>query len=105
MKIEKELNMITSIILDNIDAKYIYLFGSYAYGQPREDSDIDIYIVLPNKYSNFTEIYTKIVTELSIKNIFFVDIILTTEIIFDTRKTKYIFENTIYNKGKIIYAS
>jgi predicted nucleotidyltransferase len=24
----------------------IYLFGSYAYGTPREDSDLDLYVVL-----------------------------------------------------------
>ncbi|MDR1051627.1 MAG: nucleotidyltransferase domain-containing protein [Deltaproteobacteria bacterium] len=31
-----------------VDCDKIYLFGSYAYGEPTEDSDLDFYVVVPN---------------------------------------------------------
>ena len=43
----KDIQLIKETILKNIDAKFIYLFGSYAYGIPNENSDIDVYVVLP----------------------------------------------------------
>ncbi|MDR0721943.1 MAG: nucleotidyltransferase domain-containing protein, partial [Treponema sp.] len=30
----------------------IYLFGSYAYGTPTEESDIDMYTVIPDSIKN-----------------------------------------------------
>ncbi|GHT37508.1 nucleotidyltransferase [Planctomycetales bacterium] len=35
-------------ILSCIEAERIFLFGSYAYGTPHEDSDYDFYVVLPD---------------------------------------------------------
>jgi len=100
-----DIQVITETILNNIEVKSIYLFGSYAYGTPTPNSDIDIYAVLPDKYNNTTEIYAKIITELSDKNIFFIDLLLVPEHIFDSRKNRYIFETTIFNRGKILYES
>ena len=37
----ERLNNIKESILKYVPAKYIYLFGSYAYGNPTEKSDID----------------------------------------------------------------
>jgi predicted nucleotidyltransferase len=102
---KKDIQLIKETILKNIEAKYIYLFGSYAYGKPNENSDIDIYIVLPDKYNNVTEIYAKIISELSDKDIFFIDLLLVNETIFNSRKNDYILEKTIYSKGKILYES
>jgi predicted nucleotidyltransferase len=97
------LNNIRDSILKFVPAKYIYLFGSCAYGTPTEKSDIDIYIVTPDNINNFSEIYTKIMVDLSYKKIFFIDLLLNTESVFNSRKGKNIFEKTIYQKGKIIY--
>ncbi len=46
--IVNQLEKIKQKILNEIDIKAIYLFGSYAYGVPREDSDFDLYIVIPD---------------------------------------------------------
>ena len=40
-----ELEQIKEIIRNTVDPEGIYLFGSFAYGEPREDSDYDIYVV------------------------------------------------------------
>jgi predicted nucleotidyltransferase len=99
----ERINIIKESILKNVPAKYIYLFGSYAYGKPTDKSDIDIYIVIPDSITSITEVYTKIMVDLSIKKIFFVDLLLNRESVFNIRKTENILEETICQKGKIIY--
>jgi uncharacterized protein len=101
--IVEKIDSIKDSILKFVPARYIYLFGSYAYGNPTEESDIDLYIVTPDNISNFSEIYTKIMVDLSYKKIFFIDLLLSKESVFNSRKDKNIFEKTISQKGKIIY--
>jgi predicted nucleotidyltransferase len=43
--IKQELDIITKIIADTVPVEAIYLFGSYAYGIPHKDSDVDLYVV------------------------------------------------------------
>ena len=43
--IRQELDEITKIITETVPVETIYLFGSYAYGTPNKDSDLDLYIV------------------------------------------------------------
>jgi predicted nucleotidyltransferase len=99
----EQIDSIRDSILKFVPAKCIYLFGSYAYGKPTEESDIDIYIVTPDNMSDFSELYTKIMVDLSYKKIFFIDLLLNTESVFNSRKLKNIFEKNIFQKGKIIY--
>jgi predicted nucleotidyltransferase len=101
--LSERINTIKESILKNVPAKYIYLFGSYAYGKPTDKSDIDIYIVIPDSITSITEVYTKIMVDLSIKKIFFVDLLLNRESVFNIRRTENILEETICQKGKIIY--
>jgi predicted nucleotidyltransferase len=97
------LDNIKESILKFVPAKSIYLFGSYAYGNPTEESDIDIYVVTPDDTNNFSELYAKIVGDLGDKKIFFIDLLLGRETSFNTRKEKNIFEKTICQKGKLLY--
>jgi predicted nucleotidyltransferase len=99
----ERINLIKESILKNVAVKYIYLFGSYAYGKPTDKSDIDIYIVIPDETVSISEIYTKIMVDLSIKKIFFVDLLLCRESVFNIRKNENILEETVYQKGKILY--
>jgi predicted nucleotidyltransferase len=101
----EKINNITESILKFVPAKSIYLFGSYAYGNPTEESDIDIYVVTPDSAGNFSELYGKIVGDLGQKNIFFIDLLLGRESVFNARKVKNIFEKTIVQKGKVIYGN
>ena len=45
----KEIKNLTSQIAREFNPDRIILFGSYAYGQPGNDSDVDILVVLPFK--------------------------------------------------------
>ena len=44
--IQAELEKLTELIVNAIPVEQIYLFGSYAYGTPQKNSDLDLYIVL-----------------------------------------------------------
>ena len=46
MEIESYLTEAVSRIIDNFNPEKIILFGSYAYGKPTEDSDIDLMVVM-----------------------------------------------------------
>ncbi|BCD62060.1 hypothetical protein NitYY0826_C0929 [Nitratiruptor sp. YY08-26] len=51
--------------LKPLDPDKIILFGSYAYGEPNEESDIDLYIVtkdeyIPRNFKEKNELYLKI---------------------------------------------
>jgi predicted nucleotidyltransferase len=97
------INSIKASILKFVPAKYICLFGSYAYGKPTEKSDIDIYVVTPDTVNNFSEIYGQIIGDLSEKNIFFIDLLFGRESVFNIRKSENILEETVYQKGKLLY--
>jgi predicted nucleotidyltransferase len=43
-----EIMRISEAIRAAVPVERIYLFGSHAYGTPREDSDFDFYLVLPD---------------------------------------------------------
>jgi predicted nucleotidyltransferase len=103
---ENLINRIDDIkdsILKFVPARSIYLFGSYAYGTPTEESDLDIYTVIPDDIKNLTELYAKIVVDLSYKKIYFIDLFLNNESIFNKRKIENLLEKTIYQKGKVLY--
>ncbi|MCL2194918.1 MAG: nucleotidyltransferase domain-containing protein [Oscillospiraceae bacterium] len=48
MHINDEIKAIAEAIKDAVPAEQIYLFGSYAYGQPHENSDYDFFVVVPD---------------------------------------------------------
>jgi predicted nucleotidyltransferase len=98
-----KIDVIKDSILKNVAAKYIYLYGSYAYGNPTEKSDVDIYLVTPDSVANTLEIYSKIMVDLSFEKIFFVDLLLNRESVFNKRKHENILEETIFQKGRLIY--
>jgi predicted nucleotidyltransferase len=44
--VRAELEKLKELIINAIPVEQIYLFGSYAYGKPHKDSDLDLYVVL-----------------------------------------------------------
>ena len=47
--IRQNLAEISQIIADTVPVEAIYLFGSYAYGTPSKDSDVDLYVVFKDE--------------------------------------------------------
>ncbi len=48
-EITSELNSLVEKIKNKISVKKIILFGSYAYGVPKKDSDIDLCVITEDK--------------------------------------------------------
>jgi predicted nucleotidyltransferase len=44
--VQAELDKLKELIINAMPVEQIYLFGSYAYGKPHKDSDLDLYVVL-----------------------------------------------------------
>jgi len=44
--VQAELDTLKDIIVRTVPVEQIWLFGSYAYGTPHKDSDLDLYVVL-----------------------------------------------------------
>ncbi|MCL2294041.1 MAG: nucleotidyltransferase domain-containing protein [Spirochaetes bacterium] len=96
------VDIIKETILKHVNAKYIYLFGSYAYGTPGNKSDIDIYTVVPDDTGSHAELYAKVIGDLRTQKIYFVDLLFIDESKFNERK-EFSFEKTICQKGKLLY--
>jgi predicted nucleotidyltransferase len=47
-KAQDEIQQITELIKQTVPVERIYLFGSYAYGEPHEHSDYDFFVVIPD---------------------------------------------------------
>ena len=100
---EDKLNFIKDTILKHVQAKYIYLFGSYAYGEPKEDSDIDIYAVIPDEIEEKRALLIDIKSDFFDVELFYVDLHIANESKFNLERTRRSFYETIYEKGILIY--
>lgn len=47
-ELEKTAAEITARLVAEFDPEAVYLFGSYVWGEPNEDSDLDILVILEN---------------------------------------------------------
>lgn len=45
-KVVEKLRAYKSLLEEHFELENVYLFGSYAYGKPRKDSDIDVAVVV-----------------------------------------------------------
>jgi predicted nucleotidyltransferase len=100
---QDEIASIVTVIKNTVDCDKIYLFGSYAYGEPNEDSDLDLYVIVPDNSENILDLRIKIHWALS-------DIIQTPIDVLASRKGRFAelsllptLENTIVNEGILLY--
>jgi predicted nucleotidyltransferase len=101
----EKLPFIRDFILDVAppnSIRKIYLFGSYAYGEPDEDSDIDICIIINNKLSE-NKYYSKYFYEFAINKIYPSDVFVFTEKNFENGERFRRMKETIKQKGKLLY--
>lgn len=96
--------------LKGTNPEKIILFGSYAYGEPGDNSDLDILVVtrdeiMPSSFSEKSMIYLRISKAISeIKREFPVDLIVHTKPMYK----KFIENNSLFarellEKGKVLY--
>ena len=100
-----KIPFIRSLILDSVKpgvVKKIYLFGSYAYETATEDSDIDLCVVINNRFSDHTQ-YMKMALSLSYNDIRPVDLLVYKEKQFYNNTNPKGIKNTILAEGKVLY--
>ncbi|MDR1249347.1 MAG: nucleotidyltransferase domain-containing protein [Treponema sp.] len=44
--VSDQIAILKDLIVETIPVEQIYLFGSYAYGTPAPDSDLDLYVIM-----------------------------------------------------------
>jgi len=80
----------------------IYLFGSYAYGKPSGESDLDLMVITDKEVDDAILLVTEIRYNTWGKVGVF-DMLVYSEKIFNDRKEKYHLENKVFNEGKIVF--
>ena len=102
-RIQRELDIIKDGILKTVPAEAIYLFGSYAYGTPNEDSDIDIYVVVPDMDIDLVDLRGEIRKNLRRKKSMPMDLLVGKSSVFNLRKQGLTLENVIAQNGVLLY--
>ena len=100
-----KISFIRSLILDSVKPgviKKIYLFGSYAYGKPKKNSDIDLCVVINNRFDDHRQ-YMNIALTLSRNAIRPVDLLVYKEKQFYNITNPNGIKNTIITEGKVLY--
>jgi len=85
------------------DIQKIYLFGSYAYGKPNKESDLDLCVILDNVESRREYIITisNALRNINIYNNY--DLLIYKNNDFYSSTNPESVENTIINKGVLLY--
>ena len=100
---QDELDLITVAIKTHTTPESIYLFGSHANGQTGTDSDIDIYVVVPDSEVDTIELNAKICLDLAQKKTRPLDLLIGRKSTFENRKNRLTLENIIASEGVKIY--
>jgi len=101
---KEKIEEILKRIVNNFKPEKVILFGSYAYGSPSQNSDLDLLIVVKNsnlpRYMRAREIRKFLwgITDIP-KDI----LVYTQEEIDEWKKVKEAFITKIVEKGKILY--
>ena len=98
--------MLREFIVNTLPIEQIYLFGSYAYGNPHKDSDLDLLVVLKDEvYSREIEAAIKIRQAVSEHQTMALDLIVIKKRRFLERKTAPTLERKIAREGILLYAA
>jgi len=103
--IKQELDTIIKIIADTVPVEAIYLFGSYVYGIPHKDSDLDLYVVLKDEAPmRDVEAMDAIRIAMYKKKTLPVDLLASKQNRFHHRATGFsTIENTVARQGVKLY--
>ncbi len=99
---KEKISEIVNKIASGYDPDKIILFGSYATGNPNDDSDLDLFII---KDSNIPRPQRSVhVRRLLFGSMIPIDLIVyTPKELEESKKSKYSFVNEVLNSGKTIY--
>ena len=102
-EIENDLKTIAKKINEILPESKVYLFGSYATGEQRRDSDIDICVVAPEYNEHRMEVLLTIRRAIRGVSKLPVDVLTFTDEEFESRRNrKPTIQYTIANEGMLI---
>jgi predicted nucleotidyltransferase len=96
------IQQIKNRIVSEVHPEKIILFGSYAYGNPAKDSDLDLLVILPTKEPMHTRVtrIRKLLQDIRIpKEI----IVYTPQEVEKWKNASAAFITSVMKNGKIIY--
>jgi len=103
-KAQEEIAQITEIIKQTVPVERIYLFGSYAYGEPTKHSDYDFYVVTPDDSVKPLKAEQEIHWAVAQSSLFTpIDVLVDYAKRFDERKYLNTLERKITRDGKLLY--
>jgi len=103
--IQKEINILIQTIASNTKIESIFLFGSWAYGEPKPDSDMDIYLVIPDNDTDICELNAEIRFALYKKLTLPLDLVIAKKSVFERRSKSLTLESIIAKQGVRIYGN
>ena len=101
---QRELDVLTDIIAKTVPVKQIILFGSYARGTSQPDSDIDIYVIIPDDVK-LREIDAIRLIRKAIRHVktLPIDVLVSKENGFARRASAPTFERQVAEEGVVLY--
>ena len=104
MAVNQEILNITEAIKKAVPAERIYLFGSYAYGKPHENSDYDFFVVIPDGGMKPLDAMKQArKAMIPIKRQTPVDILADYRSRFEQRKNMNTLERKVASEGTVLY--
>jgi predicted nucleotidyltransferase len=99
---EELIKEIKNRIVSEVHPEKIILFGSYAYGTPTKDSDVDLLVIMPSNEPMHKRIFRirKLLRDFRVpKDV----IVYTPQEVNDWKDVSNAFITSIIRKGKVIY--
>lgn len=104
--VNEEIRKITEKLIDTLNPLEIRLFGSYANNTFNEDSDFDIYIIVPDEAGDIIDLSTKAYASLrGVQQSRPVDIVINHKSNFYKRIQLPTLEKIVQEEGYLLYAS
>jgi predicted nucleotidyltransferase len=102
--VQAELALLREIIVNTLPVDQIFLFGSYAYGEPHKDSDLDLYVVLKDEIRiRDMDAALILFSAIAEKKTVPVDLLVKKKSDFSWRKTEPTMERKIAREGILLY--
>lgn len=98
-----EIYALRDRFVEQLSPEKVYLFGSYAYGEPDEGSDYDFYIILDDSRTDWHEETKKAYRAIRNERTRPVDILVGTLSSFERRKNLPTVEQEVFRKGILLY--